>query len=335
MNRPEADVPADRLIETTRTVEAPRELVWRVWTDPQHVAAWWGPTGFRTTTQQHDLRVGGQWRFTMHGPDGRDYENRITFLEVQAPARLVYKHGGGKDVEPVNFTNTVTFEALPGEPQKTKVTMRAVFPNAAAREFVIRTYNAAEGGKQTMARMAEHVEALAGAAPVPAGGSAPFRLQRVVRAPRELVWKVWTEREHLAQWFGPKGCTLSIEQFELRPGGRVLYTMRWQGQGEMRGKWVMRTVQPPERLEFVTSFADAQGRTVRAPFADQWPLEMLSVVTFEPHAGKGMGTVISLQTTALGATTGEQKVFDDGHASMTGGWGGTFDQLDAHLAKLG
>ncbi len=103
----------------------------------------------------------------------------------------------------------------------------------------------------------------------------------------------------------------------------------------MRGKWMMRAVQPPERLEFVTSFADAQGNTVRAPFADQWPLEMLSVVTFEPHAGKGMGTVISLQTTALGATAAEQKVFDDGHTSMTGGWGGTFDQLDAYLAKLG
>jgi len=331
MTGAESSVPADRLIETSRTVSAPRELVWRVWTDPQHLAQWWGPTGFSTATQGHDVRVGGQWRFTMHGPDGRDYENLVTFLEVSAPSRLVYKHGGGKDLEPVNFTTTVTFDAVPGEPGRTKVTMRAVFPNANAREFVIRTYNAAEGGKQTMARMAEHVEALAAAAPRAA--SKPFRIQRVLRAPRELVWKVWTEREHLAQWFGPKGCTLSVERFELRPGGVVLYTMHWKGAAAVGGKWVMRAVKAPERLEFVTSFADAQGKTIRAPMADGWPLEMASVVTFEPHAGQGMGTVITVQTSALGATPAEQKTFDDGHASMTGGWGGTFDQLEAYLAN--
>jgi uncharacterized protein YndB with AHSA1/START domain len=95
----------------------------------------------------------------------------------------------------------------------------------------------------------------------------------------------------------------------------------------------MRAVEAPERLEFVTSFADAQGKTIRAPMADGWPLEMASVVTFEPHAGQGMGTVITVQTSALGATPAEQKTFDDGHASMTGGWGGTFDQLEAYLAN--
>ncbi|MBL8754086.1 MAG: SRPBCC domain-containing protein [Planctomycetes bacterium] len=332
MTRPD-DVPADRLIETTRIVAAPRELVWQVWSDPQHLAQWWGPTGFTTTTKEFDLRVGGQWRFTMHGPDGHDYENRVTFLAVEAPARLVYRHGGGKDVEPIDFTSTVSFEPVPGEPGKTRVTLRAVFPNANAREFVIRTYDAAEGGKQTLGRLAAHVEALATNAT--AGASAPFRIARVVRAPRELVWQVWTDREHLAQWFGPKGCTLTVEEFDLRPGGRVLYTMHWKGAGAMRGKWTIREVQSPERLVFVTSFAGANGETVRAPFADQWPLEMLSVVTFEPHAGKGKGTVVALQTTALGADAAEQKVFDDGHASMTGGWGGTFEQLEGYLARLG
>jgi uncharacterized protein YndB with AHSA1/START domain len=331
MNQPDASVSADRLIETTRIIAAPRELVWKAWTELQHLATWWGPTGFSTTTQSHELRVGGQWRFTMHGPDGRDYQNLITFLEVQAPERLVYKHGGARDIEPVNFTTTVTFEALPGTPQRTRVTMRAVFPNANARDFVIRTYNAAEGGKQTMARLAAHVEALAAA--TPRASSAPFRIQRVVRAPRELVWQAWTEREHLAQWFGPKGCTLSSERFELRPGGVVLYTMHWQGREAMRGKWTMHAVQAPERLEFTTSFADAAGNTIRAPMADQWPLEMATVVTFEPHAGKGMGTVITVQSSALGASPAEQQTFDQGHASMAAGWGGTFDQLDAHLAK--
>ena len=181
------DLPADRLIVTTRILEAPRELVWQVWTDPQHLAHWWGPTGFSTTTDTIDVRVGGQWRFTMHGPDGTDYKNLITFLEVDVPSRLAYRHAGEEDFEQVDFRNTVTFEAMPGEPHRTRLTMRAEFPSAKAREFVIREVNAVEGAKQHLARLAERVEAMAGAA---AGASAPFRITRVVRAPRELVWQV-------------------------------------------------------------------------------------------------------------------------------------------------
>src|SRR6185436_11510767 len=71
---------ADREIVLTRLLGAPRELVWKVWTDPGHVAAWWGPTGFTTTTQAMEVRPGGVWRYVMHGPDGRDYKNLVTFL---------------------------------------------------------------------------------------------------------------------------------------------------------------------------------------------------------------------------------------------------------------
>lgn len=81
-----------------REFDAPRELVFRAWTDPKHLAQWWGPNGFSTTTSAFDLRPGGVWRFVMHGPDGRDYENRVTFDEVVPPERLVYHRGGGDDV---------------------------------------------------------------------------------------------------------------------------------------------------------------------------------------------------------------------------------------------
>ena len=85
---------------------------WTVWTDPKHLAQWWGPNGFTTTTSAFDMRPGGVWRFVMHGPDGRDYENRITFDEIVKPERIRYHHGGGDDVEPVQFRTTVTFEDL-------------------------------------------------------------------------------------------------------------------------------------------------------------------------------------------------------------------------------
>ena len=94
----------------TRVLAAPRALVFSVWTDPKHLLQWWGPNGFRTTTRAFDFRPGGVWRFVMHGPDGRDYQNRITFDEIVAPERIVYRHDGAEDVESVCFTQTVTFE---------------------------------------------------------------------------------------------------------------------------------------------------------------------------------------------------------------------------------
>jgi uncharacterized protein YndB with AHSA1/START domain len=80
---------------------APRDLVFDAWTDTKHLAQWWGPNGFTTTTMSFDLRPGGVWRFVMYGPDGRDYQNRITFEQVVRPERIVHRHGGGEDVEPV------------------------------------------------------------------------------------------------------------------------------------------------------------------------------------------------------------------------------------------
>jgi uncharacterized protein YndB with AHSA1/START domain len=100
------------------------------------------------------MRPGGVWRFVMHGPDGRDYQNRITFDEIVKPERIVYRHDGGADVEPVQFTQTVTFEDLGG---KTKLTWRGVFPSAEERDRVIKQYGADKGLVQTLARLADYV----------------------------------------------------------------------------------------------------------------------------------------------------------------------------------
>jgi uncharacterized protein YndB with AHSA1/START domain len=139
----------------SRVLDAPRALVFSVWTDPKHLAQWWGPNGFTTTTHSHDFRPGGVWRFVMHGPDGRDYQNRITYDEIVPPKRIVYRHDGGDDVEPVQFTQTVTFEDL-GNGQ-TLLTWHGTFPSAEERARVIREYGADKGLVQTMARLAEYV----------------------------------------------------------------------------------------------------------------------------------------------------------------------------------
>jgi uncharacterized protein YndB with AHSA1/START domain len=141
-------------IITTRVYDAPRDLVWRAWTDPKHLAQWWGPNGFTTTTNAFDMRPGGVWRFVMHGPDGRDYENRITFDEIVKPERLRYRHGRD-DVEPALFHSTVTFEDLGGN--RTRLTLHAVFPSAAERDRVIRDYGADTGAQQTLARLGDYL----------------------------------------------------------------------------------------------------------------------------------------------------------------------------------
>src|SRR5271168_1988541 len=119
------DLEADsRSIIAVREFEAPRELVFSMWSDPKHLAQWWGPFGFTTTTSSFDMRPAGVWRFVMHGPDGRDYQNRITYEDIVPPQRIVYRHGGGEDVEPVRFTTTVTFDELKGGlGAKTRITM--------------------------------------------------------------------------------------------------------------------------------------------------------------------------------------------------------------------
>jgi uncharacterized protein YndB with AHSA1/START domain len=145
-------------IITVREFDAPRELVFEVFTDPKHLAQWWGPYGFTTTTSAFDLSEGGVWRFVMHGPDGRDYQNRITFDEIVRPERIRYHHGGGDDVEPVEFRTTVTFEDLGGG--KTRLTLHAQFPSAAARERVIKAYRADQGASETLSRLADHLAKL-------------------------------------------------------------------------------------------------------------------------------------------------------------------------------
>jgi uncharacterized protein YndB with AHSA1/START domain len=141
---------ADREIVAERLLNAPRELVFQVWTDPEHLAHWWGPRGFTITTAEMDVRPGGVWRFVMHGPDGVDYPNRIVYLEIVKPERLVYLHGS--EDEPGHFRVTVNFYA---EGRKTRLTMQMLFDSAAEREEVVTRFNAVQGLNQTLDRLGE------------------------------------------------------------------------------------------------------------------------------------------------------------------------------------
>lgn len=147
---------ADNEIVISRLFDAPRELVWEVWTNPEHVAKWWGPNGFSTTIHEMDVRPGGVWHLMMHGPDGRDYPNKSIFKEVIKFERIVFSHGGGTKGGPgANFEATWTFDP---QGDKTRVTIRMVFPTKVERDRVVKHYDAIEGGKQTLGRLAEYLE---------------------------------------------------------------------------------------------------------------------------------------------------------------------------------
>jgi len=141
-----------------RVFDAPRELVWEAWVDPKQVDLWWGPRGFTTTTHEMDVRPGGVRRLTMRGPDGAEFVNKSVYKEVVRPERLVFAHsGGGEDKTGVSFEATVTFDDL-GD-NKTRVTMRSLFPSVEMREMVVREFKAIEGGRQNLERLAEHLAA--------------------------------------------------------------------------------------------------------------------------------------------------------------------------------
>jgi uncharacterized protein YndB with AHSA1/START domain len=151
-----AENSADREIVITREFSAPRELVWEAMTNPKHVVNWWGPRGFSTTIEKMDFRVGGEWKHLMRGPDGVNYPNHSVFQEIVTPERIVFSHGGKREGGlGITFVSTWSFEKLAAD--KTRVSIRMIFPTAAERNFVVKEFGAIEGGKQTLERLGEYL----------------------------------------------------------------------------------------------------------------------------------------------------------------------------------
>src|SRR5687767_6617272 len=148
---------AARQVTIIRTVNAPRDLVFAVWTQPEHLIHWWGPEGFTNTFIETDIRAGGSWRYVMHGPDGTDYPNLMSFTDVTSPERITYVHGTGEDPDPHAFEGAVTFEDEGG---RTRITMQSTFPTAEARDFVVQNFRAIEGGNQTLDKLTAYLESL-------------------------------------------------------------------------------------------------------------------------------------------------------------------------------
>jgi uncharacterized protein YndB with AHSA1/START domain len=152
---PTQSATADREIVISRIINAPRELVFAAFTEVTHLSRWWGPEGFTTTTRAFEFRVGGVWEFVMHGPDGTDYPEWISWTDLNPPERIALLHGEFRG-DPNAFESILTFASEGGA---TRLEMRTVFPTKQLRDAAVEKYHAVEGGQQTLGKLAAYVTA--------------------------------------------------------------------------------------------------------------------------------------------------------------------------------
>jgi uncharacterized protein YndB with AHSA1/START domain len=286
-----------------RVFDAPRKLVFDMWTNAAHVPQWWGPNGFTTTIHEMDVRPGGVWRLTMHGPDGTDYKCKIVYVEVTRPERLVYKHETEPPTHPADFETTVTFTER-GE--KTEVTMRTVFPTAEMKKHV-KEHGADQGTIQMFGRLVEHLGAMR-AMDVKVSD---LLLTREFDAPRRAVFEAWSNPVNLKQWFGPRGCTMWKFEMEFRVGGKLEFGYRGPDGTEyppFAGTYV--NIEEPKKIVFAGKLHGPEEQNVR------------TVVTFEEMEGKTKLTVHQTYERESFATRGAPE-----------GWRQTLDQLKEFLAQ--
>jgi uncharacterized protein YndB with AHSA1/START domain len=151
---------------------------------------------------------------------------------------------------------------------------------------------------------------------------------RTFDAPLSLVWKMWSEAEHLVHWWGPKGLTMGVARLDLRPGGIFHYSMTTPDGTVMWGRFDYVSVEAPTRLSFINGFSDRDGNYVRHPMSATWPLKVLNDLTLVEQDGR---TVLTLRGTPVEANAEELATFAVGTKSVHQGLNGMFDNLDAYL----
>lgn len=293
-----------------RTFNASVARVWEALTDPEKMRVWY------FDLKEFKPEIGFEFEFTVEH-EGMKYHHLCRVTEVVPERKLAYTwrykgHEGG---------SLVTWE-LVAEKNKTKLRLTheglETFPATAS--FARRNFEA--GWTAITSELKRFVE--------DPGAENAFVISRTFAAPRDQVWKAWTERERLMEWFGPKGFKMTVANLDFRPGGTFHYCLRPSAGSEMWGKFVYREITPPGRIVMVNSFSDEDGRLNRHPASETWPLEMLTTVTFTEEKGK---TTVTVRWSPINPTPEERKTFDSSHDGMRQGWNGTFAQLEEYLAR--
>ncbi len=251
-------------IRIARMYDAPVHAIWDAWTDPKQVAKWWGPRGFTLTTHSKDLKPGGHWNYTMHGPDGVDYPNKTHYFEVDKHAKLVYDHGGNDEQAPL-FRVTVLFSDIKG---KTKMEMSMTLPTPEAAEET-RKFIKKAGGNATWDRLAEYLEK-------ESSGKENFVINRTFDAPLELMFEMWTSPKHFSQWLPPTGFTMQFIRSDIRLGGSSFYCMTGNSNVKMYGRAEYIKIHKADCLVYTQQFCDENEKVSRHSMSPTWPETMLT-----------------------------------------------------------
>jgi len=317
----------EREVKIVRTFNAPLSLVWAAWTDPAHIAQWWGPRGFTNPVCEWDARPGGRIHVVMRASGeiakmiGRaDHPMTGEFTEVVPTERLAFVStavdDSGKPL--LEALTTVRFAERNG---KTEMVL-----HASAKGFVdiaARMLEGMEAGwTQSIDKLEEHLGA--------ASTTPEFTVTRTFNVPRQAVWKAHSELDRLSKWWGPQGFEWIGGTLDFKPGGVFHYGMRAPNGSEMWGKFVYREIAAPDRIVFVNSFSDREGKTVRAPFAEDFPLEILKVLTLTELHGT---TTLTLRGSPFNATEAERNRYAAMKPSMNAGFNATYNHLEQYLAQ--
>ena len=254
----------DQVIE--RIFDAPRELVWRAWTDPEWFVRWWGPAMFTSPTVQMDLRPGGRFVWVMRDPDGHDYYTVGEYREIDPPNRLVYTDSFG-DAEG-NVISPTAYGMGEDFPETTVVTV--TFEDLGGRTRLrIASDQAVPGDMWEMASSgwATSLDKLAGVVTkhVRLDIDRPnltITVARDFNAPQALVWRALTEPALLAQWWGQPGSPMGVDKHDLWVGGQWRFVERDAAGNEYGFRGIFREIEPPRRIVQTFEYEPMAGHVI-------------------------------------------------------------------------
>ena len=145
------NIVGDREMKIESVLNVPIALVWKVFTDPVHIAKWWGPAGFTNTIDKMDVRPGGEWELTMHGPDRKNYRNKAVYLEIIPFSKISFDHFAP------NFKTTINFEV---QSDQTRISWQMLFETAELFDVVVKTFKADEGLEQNITKLKDYLASL-------------------------------------------------------------------------------------------------------------------------------------------------------------------------------
>lgn len=312
---PEKNKTSDRELRITRLLHAPVALVWKVWTDPEHIKSWWGPNGFSNTIHKMDLQPGGEWLLTMHGPDGMNYPNKSVFREIDPYKKIVFEHFNP------DFTATVEFES---RDEETMLNWHMLFKTKEVFDAVVKTFRADEGLKQNVEKLEKYLTNQSYQMKTIYSRDTAAKKIFVTRnfeAPLEMVWEAWTDPSMLDQWWAPRPWKTETKSMQFEKGGSWLYAMAGPNNERHWSRADYQEIIPFKSFTGHDFFCDEHGTINPDMPANKW------VVEFE-SAGKA--TIVKVELT-FGNAEDMEKIIQMGFEQ---GFAMAHDNLDELLKKL-